>query len=73
MKVNIYSAALSLLGLALTTNSASAQAPAPPRTCASVEVLAAQLAADPGLAQRMAAINNQAVQFAKTNLATKGN
>ena len=70
MKANVYAAALGLLGLALTTNSASAQAPAPHRTCASVEVLAAQLAADPGLAQRMAAINSQAVQFAKNNLAT---
>ena len=69
MKVNIYATALGLLGLALTANSAGAQAPAPHRTCASVEVLAAQLAADPGLAQRMAAINNQAVQFAKTNQA----
>ena len=70
MKSNFYAAALGLLGLALTTNSASAQAPAPHRTCASVEVLAAQLAADPSLAQRMAAINNQAVQFAKSNQAT---
>ncbi|GAB3876954.1 hypothetical protein GCM10028824_35810 [Hymenobacter segetis] len=33
-------------------------------------MLAAQLAADPGLAQRMAAINNQAAQFAKSNQAT---
>ncbi|MDB5270813.1 MAG: hypothetical protein JWP58_3853 [Hymenobacter sp.] len=70
MKTNVYSAALGLLGLALTSNLASAQAPAPHRTCASVEVLAAQLAADPGLAQRMASINNQAAQFAKTNQAT---
>lgn len=70
MKANIYTTALSLLGLALTTYSANAQAPTPHRTCASVEVLAAQLAADPGLAQRMAAINSQAVQFAKTNQAT---
>ena len=69
MKATIYATALGLLGLALTTNSVSAQAPAPHRTCASVEVLAAQLAADPGLAQRMAAINNQAVQFAKSNQA----
>ncbi|MBH8559283.1 GEVED domain-containing protein [Hymenobacter negativus] len=70
MKANVYAAALSLLGLALNSNSASAQAPAPHRTCASVEVLQQQLAADPGLAQRMAAINNQAVQFAKSNQAT---
>jgi hypothetical protein len=70
MKTNVYAAALGLLGLALTSNSASAQAPAPHRTCASVEVLAAQLAADPGMVQRMAAINNQALQFAKTPQAT---
>jgi len=70
MKVDVYATALGLLGLALTANSAGAQAPAPHRTCASVEVLAAQLAADPGLTQRMVAINNQAVQFAKTNQPT---
>ncbi|GAB2856891.1 hypothetical protein GCM10027044_15930 [Hymenobacter ruber] len=33
-------------------------------------MLQQQLAADPGLAQRMAAINSQALQFAKTNQAT---
>ncbi|MBH8570016.1 T9SS type A sorting domain-containing protein [Microvirga sp. STS02] len=70
MKANVYAAALSLLGLALNSNSASAQAPAPHRTCASVEVLQQQLAADPGLAQRLAAINSQALQFAKSNQTT---
>ena len=68
MKAYVYSAALSLLGLALTVSTASAQAPAH-RTCASVEALQAQLAADPGMAQRMATINSQAVQFAKSNQA----
>ena len=62
MKQTFYAAALGLLGLALTTNSAQAQK----RSCASVEVLQQQLAADPGLAARMAAINNQALQYAKT-------
>ena len=69
MKKNVYALALGLAGLTLTSTTVLAQAPAR-RTCASVEVLQAQLAADPSLAQRMAAINNQAVQFAKTTQAT---
>ena len=60
MKQTFYTAALGLLGLALTTNAAQAQK----RSCASVEVLQQQLAADPGLAARMDAINNQAVMYA---------
>ena len=60
---NKYTLMLSLVGLALTSSSASGQTPAR-RTCASVEVLQAQLAADPSLAQRRAAINNQALQYA---------
>ncbi|MDQ2793859.1 MAG: GEVED domain-containing protein [Bacteroidota bacterium] len=60
MKQTLYATALGLLGLALTTNSAQAQQ----RSCATVEVLQQQLAADPGLAARMADINNQAVMFA---------
>ena len=63
MKKNVYSVALGLAGLALVSFSASAQAPAH-RSCATEEVLQAQLAADPGLAQRMSAINNQALKFA---------
>ncbi|MBF9221975.1 GEVED domain-containing protein [Hymenobacter ruricola] len=63
MKKNVYAVALSCLGLALAAAPAHAQTPTH-RTCASQEVLEAQLAADPGLAQRMAAINNQALQFA---------
>ncbi len=62
MKQHFYAAALGLLGLALTTTTASAQSHK--RSCASVEVLQQQLAADPGMAARMAAINNQALQFA---------
>ena len=58
MKQTLYAAALGLLGLALTTNSAQAQK----RSCATVDVLQQQLAADPGLAARMDAINNQAVK-----------
>jgi hypothetical protein len=68
MKTNVYAAALGLAGLALTSYSANAQAPAK-RTCASVEVLQAQLAADPNMAQRMMAINNQAMQFAANQVA----
>ena len=63
MKKNVYTIALGLAGLALISTTVGAQAPAR-RTCASVEVLQAQLAADPGMAQRMATINNQAMQFA---------
>ena len=66
MKKNVYSVALGLAGLALVSFSAGAQvAPAPAqRTCASMEALAAQMAADPTLAQRMRAIENQAAKFA---------
>ena len=66
MKQTFYAAALGLLGLALTTNSAQAQK----RSCASVDVLQQQLAADPGLAARMDAINNQAVLFAAKQAGT---
>ncbi|MDQ2769961.1 MAG: hypothetical protein M3Y54_05610, partial [Bacteroidota bacterium] len=62
MKQTLYAAAIGLLGLALISPTVSAQAPK--RSCASVEVLQQQLAADPGLAARMAAINNQALQYA---------
>ena len=63
MKKNVYALALGLAGLTFTSTTVLAQAPAR-RTCASVEVLQAQLAADPSLAQRMATINNQAMQYA---------
>ena len=66
MKQTFYAAALGLLGLALTTNSAQAQK----RSCASVDVLQQQLAADPGLAARMAAIDKQAVLFAAQQAGT---
>ena len=69
MKKNVYAVALGLAGLALTSTTVQAQAPAR-RTCASVEVLQAQLAADPGMAQRMAVINNQALQFAAQQAGT---
>ena len=69
MKKNVYALALGLAGLALTSTTVQAQAPAR-RTCASVEVLQAQLAADPGMAQRMAEINNQALQFAAQQAGT---
>ena len=63
MKKNVYSLALGLAGLALVSAPVNAQAPAH-RSCATDAVLQAQLAADPGLAQRMSAINNQALKFA---------
>ncbi len=66
MKQNFYAAALGLLGLVLTTTSAQAQK----RVCASTDVLQQQLAADPGLAARMADINNQAVMFAAKQAGT---
>ena len=69
MKKNVYSVALGLAGLALVSFSASAQAPAH-RICATEEVLQAQLAADPSLAQRMSAINNQALKFAAQQVGT---
>ena len=63
MKKNVYAIALGLAGLSLTSFSVNAQAPTS-RNCASMESLAAQMAADPTLAQRMQSIENQAVQFA---------
>ncbi|MCI1187782.1 GEVED domain-containing protein [Hymenobacter sp. DH14] len=66
MKQTFYAAALGLLGLALTTTSAQAQK----RSCATVDVLQQQLAADPGLAARMADINNQAVMYAAKQAGT---
>ena len=66
MKQTFYAAALGLLGLALTARSAQAQK----RSCATVDVLQQQLAADPGLAARMAAINNQAMLYAAKQAGT---
>jgi hypothetical protein len=74
MKKNFYSVALGLAGLALTSTPALAQGQAPlRRSCGSMDVLAQQMAADPSLAQRMANIDNQAVQFAtqKANTAQR--
>jgi hypothetical protein len=63
MKTIFYAFALGLAGLVLPSLSSSAQAPAT-RTCASMEALAAHVAADPALAQRMRNIDNQALQYA---------
>ncbi|MDO7874892.1 GEVED domain-containing protein [Hymenobacter sp. ASUV-10] len=73
MKKTFYSVALGLAGLALTSSPVLAQGPQH-RNCGSMDVLAQQMAADPGLAQRMASIDNQALQFAaqKTNAAQRG-
>ncbi len=68
MKKICYSLALASLGLVASFAPAAAQqqrAIAPVRrTCAAVEVLQAQLAADPSLAGRRAAIEAQAVAYA---------
>jgi hypothetical protein len=66
MKKTFYSAALSLLGLALTSSPALAQDAqrAGHRSCSSMEALAAQIAADPARAQTLAAIDNQAMRYA---------
>jgi hypothetical protein len=69
MKKNVYAVALSLLGLSLAATPAHAQKSLP-RTCASDDVLQAQLAADPGLAQRMTAINQHALQYAASHVGT---
>jgi len=67
MKKNVYAVALSLLGLSWAATPAHAQK-SPPRTCASDDVLQAQLAAEPGLAQRMTAINQHALQYAASHV-----
>ncbi|HEX8658067.1 MAG TPA: M43 family zinc metalloprotease [Hymenobacter sp.] len=69
MKTNFYAFALGLAGLVLPSLSSSAQAPAT-RTCASMEALAAHVAADPALAQRMRNIDNQALQYAAQSKGT---
>ncbi|MBF9142576.1 GEVED domain-containing protein [Hymenobacter properus] len=66
MKKNVYAVALGLLGLSCAATPAYAQK-AQPRTCASDDVLKAQLAADPGLAQRLTAINQHALQYAASH------
>ena len=66
MKQTFYAAALGLLGFALNTTFAHAQK----RVCATTDVLQQQLAAAPGLAARMADINNQAVMFAAKQAGT---
>ena len=78
MHTNYSTIALGLLGLALTASPALAQQqrgnPTPHRTCAAVEVLNEQLAADPAFAARRAEMNNQALEFAATmaNTAHRG-
>ena len=64
MKKNVYAAALGLVGLALTSSPINAQQVPSVRNCASTEVFNAQLATDPGLGTRMAAIENQAMKYA---------
>ncbi|SFQ38242.1 GEVED domain-containing protein [Hymenobacter arizonensis] len=70
MRFNVYKLTLGLLGLACIPAATQAQTatgltePQSGRTCASMEALAAQLAADPALAQRLATIEKQTQQFA---------
>ncbi|AHJ99385.1 GEVED domain-containing protein [Hymenobacter swuensis] len=66
MKKTIYSLALAFLGLG-----ASLSAEAQTRQCSTMENLAAQLAADPAMAQRMAAIENQTSSFVDNPLALR--
>ncbi|QNH62688.1 M43 family zinc metalloprotease [Hymenobacter sediminicola] len=77
MKKNVYALALSLLGL---TSAAFAQearlaptsAPAlSGRSCAAMEVLQAQMAADPSLAQRMATVEAQTRAFEANPVASR--
>ncbi|WP_139925467.1 GEVED domain-containing protein [Hymenobacter sp. DG01] len=67
MKKTIYAMALACLGLgaSLTTEAQTV------RQCATMENLAAQLAADPGLAQRLAGIEGQTQEFASRSLARR--
>ncbi|TGE21685.1 T9SS type A sorting domain-containing protein [Hymenobacter aquaticus] len=62
MKKTFYAVALACLGLGLASE-AQAQKSLNSRQCATMEALEAQLAADPSLAQRMAAIENQTRTF----------
>jgi hypothetical protein len=70
MKKTLYSVALGLAGLALTSSPALAQNQPLRRSCGSMDVLAQQMAADPGLAQRLASIDNQALQYATQKAGT---
>ncbi|WP_170170224.1 GEVED domain-containing protein [Hymenobacter perfusus] len=66
MKKTIYSLALAFLGLG-----ASLSAEAQTRQCSTMENLATQLAADPAMAQRLAAIENQTNSFVDNPLALR--
>ncbi|GAA3918666.1 GEVED domain-containing protein [Hymenobacter algoricola] len=59
MKKNYYALALAFLGLSLSFQAEAQKT----RECATMESLERQMAADPSLAQRMAAIENQTRQF----------
>ena len=63
MKKNFYALALAVGGLMIGSTDAGAQA-LPQRSCASMDALSAQLAADPALAQRMREIEGQTLRFA---------
>jgi hypothetical protein len=68
MKKNVYAIALACLGLASSSVQAQIQRVTPGassqrgRQCATMDVLADQMAADPGLANRMAAVERQTAQ-----------
>ena len=62
MKKNIYTVALAIGTLMVASSPVSAQAP-PRRSCGSMDVLKAQLAADPSYASRLQAIDKQAAAY----------
>ncbi|MFD2785064.1 GEVED domain-containing protein [Hymenobacter rubripertinctus] len=67
MKKNLYSLALAFLGLGAAVSAEAQQV----RQCSTMENLAAQLAADPAMAQRMAAIENRTQQFVDNPVAKR--
>jgi hypothetical protein len=67
MKKNVYAVALACLGLGVTTQAQAQKV----RQCATVEAFAAQLAADPTLAQRRAAIEAQTQSFEANPVANR--
>ncbi|UOQ65916.1 M43 family zinc metalloprotease [Hymenobacter volaticus] len=77
MKAKFYALALSFLGLTSSTlaqdlRSTLANGKATPgRQCATMDVLKAQMAADPSLAKRMAAVEDQTKKFEATSTARR--
>ncbi|TGE17776.1 T9SS type A sorting domain-containing protein [Hymenobacter elongatus] len=72
MKKTFYSVALACLGLGLTSEAVAQKTLEASRQCATMEALQAQMEADPSLAQRMAAIENQTRQFESNPISQRG-